>query len=187
MADEPDPPRKFYGFKPREFERANPDLPAKESAPPPASAPDSGVAAYGSGPIDVRDLNRLAGTGQPLLSSTPVPSERNQVHAMLEQNHAVADAAGLNRVNPPTYKYRRRRRDYIVLMIGGNGFILVVYFAEIALGFQVQCLAAHMPFAFYGLLQHFLSNPIIFLLPTLCIAFFSAAMTWLLYGVLDDY
>jgi hypothetical protein len=37
MPDEADPPRKTYGFKPKEFERVNAPRPEGEAPPPPAA------------------------------------------------------------------------------------------------------------------------------------------------------
>lgn len=42
MQDEPDPQRTFYGFKPKEFDRANTVRP--ESAPEQPVKPDPGIA-----------------------------------------------------------------------------------------------------------------------------------------------
>jgi hypothetical protein len=119
MPDEPDPPRKFYGFKPREFATANPPHPA---APPPASAPrpDPGIVRVHDARIDVHDLHRAAATGQPLLSAPPSPTRENDVHTILRANLAVADAAGLNQVTiDPRHRtphQRRVRRCWILLV-----------------------------------------------------------------------
>jgi hypothetical protein len=40
MPDEADPPRKTYGFKPKEFERVNAPRPEGDTAPPPPAAND---------------------------------------------------------------------------------------------------------------------------------------------------
>ena len=71
MPDEPDPPRKFYGFKPTTFEVANPGtVPAATASP---STPDPGIVRVDDQRIDVRELNRLAATGLPPLHTPPVP------------------------------------------------------------------------------------------------------------------
>ena len=182
--DESDPPRKFYGFKPRAFEPVNTRVPLGPEAAPPV--PDPGVVPTTDGPIDVQELTRLATAGRPLLSTEPTATRENDVHGILRENHAVANAAGLNRV-APVVRPHRRRRDFRLLMIFGNGFIATVYWLEIVLAFQVQCLAAQMPGEFYNLILYAVSNPIFYILPIGCMAFFSAAVAWLLYGVLDDY
>lgn len=118
MPDESDPPRKFYGFKPRDFERAN-AIPV----PPPAAtapvAPDPGILPSDGARIDVRDLNHLAATGQPLLSATPASIRENEIHGVLRENLAIANAAGLNDVTLDlrhrTPRQRRIRRFWILL------------------------------------------------------------------------
>lgn len=119
MPDEPDPPRKLYGFKPRAFAAANAPRP---SAPPPASAPlpDPGIVRVHDARIDVHDLHRAAATGQPLRAAPPSPTRENDVHAILRANLAVADAAGLNQVTiDPRHRtphQRRVRRCWILLV-----------------------------------------------------------------------
>ncbi len=129
MSDEPAPPRKTYGFKPREFERANPARPgASADATPPA--PDPGIAAAGAEKIDVNDLIRVgAGSGRQLGSQAGA-NRQNEVHAMLRDNLAHANAAGLNDVAPQPRRKSKRTRDYLLLLVSGN--------AIIALGFILQ-------------------------------------------------
>jgi hypothetical protein len=117
MADDADPPRKFYQLKPRAFEQVNemppPAVPAPNSAagvPPPAAAP---------APIDVRDLARQAMTSAPLLAGNPPGNRENDVHAMLRGNLARDEAAGLYHV-PATVDKKRRarvRRFWIALIV----------------------------------------------------------------------
>jgi len=109
MPDEPDPPRKFYGFKPTTFEVANPGtLPAPTASP---SAPDPGIVRVDDHRIDVRELNRLAATGLSPLHTPPVPIPENDVHTILRENLAVANAAGLNDVKiDPNHRTPRQRR-----------------------------------------------------------------------------
>jgi hypothetical protein len=183
MQDEPDPPRKFYGLKPKEFERVN-------AAPAPATpnvAADPGIAQAGSGPIDVKDLIR-AGAGEgPALGWHKVANRDNEVHSILRDNLARANAAGLNEVLPVTHKFRRRRRDYLVLMMGGNLFIGVVYAVEMFIGFQVQTLAAKMPNEFSNLVRYALHTPTSYAMALVGMVFFSGCLTWLMYGIMDDY
>lgn len=186
MPDEPDPPRKFYGFKPKEFENVNGVPPAvPEGAPPnPANlgpTPDSGR-------ITVRDLFNQAQMGGPLLAKDPPPAgPKNDVHAMLAENLARADALGLNDVAPPKYGHHRRRRDYIVLVITGNLFFAVIYAVEMFIGFQVQCLAARMPNEFGNLVRFALTHPASYAMGLVGMVFYTGALTWLMYGVMDDY
>ena len=155
MAEEPDPPRKFYGFKPREFAAANPPRPA--AAPPPAAPlPDPGLVRPHDAPIDVRELHPAAATGHPLLAAAPAPARENDVHAILRHNLAVADAAGLNRVALTPKRPSRRRRDYWLALALGN--------AAFAIGGVIQPVFAAAGFILYNV-----------------------GLTWIMWGVLDDY
>ena len=134
MSDEPAPPRKTYGFKPREFERANPARPGAPSADPPP-APDPGiVAAEGEQEIDVNDLIRAGAGSGPQLRSNAGANRPNDVHAMLRENLAQANAAGLNDLTLPPKRKSKRTRDYFLLLVSGNlilafGFVLQPIFA----------------------------------------------------------
>lgn len=92
MPDAPDPPRKFYTFKPVDFENVNGVRPAS-SLHDTQPLPDPGIIVSDKVRIDVRDLARAA-TSQPLLSSAPAPMRKNEVHTVLRDN--LANAAGLN-------------------------------------------------------------------------------------------
>jgi hypothetical protein len=127
MPDEPDPPRKTYGFKPRDFEAVN--------APRPPGPEDSGATASSGSPtpptadrpITVRHLARLAMSGGPLLGTNAPPNRLNDVHATLQANVIAANAAGLNQVAiDPNYRSKRERRIrrfwiMIVLVDGSLG------------------------------------------------------------------
>jgi hypothetical protein len=110
MQDEPDPPRKFYGFKPREFERAN-----STPTPPPSGtpAPDPAIAPTNSGKIDVRELVRAgAGEGRQL-GNNAIVNRANEIHAILRANLARDIAAGHYDLGPLDDSKRRRRiRNY---------------------------------------------------------------------------
>lgn len=121
MPDDPDPPRKFYGFKDREFERANPPPPPLPiSGPPPA---DSGPVEPDSGRIDVRTLAREASAGLRPLGQHRPRNRPNEVHAILRENLDRANEAGLNAVNPGPRR-SRRKRDYLVTMILANALLV---------------------------------------------------------------
>jgi hypothetical protein len=179
MADEPDPPRKYYTLKPREFEVVNPRV----------RAPDPATGKSDPGAIDVRELFKSARADpeQRVLSPGPQPVIENDVHAILRENHAHAEAAGLNRLAPKPVHRRRRAWDYFVLLMAGNLFIAVVYGLELFLGFQVQCLAAHMPEEFWNLVKYTLHHPAVFAMAGVGMVFFSGCLTWLMFGVMDDY
>ncbi len=160
MSDEPAPPRKTYGLKPREFETVNQPRPNAAPVPPPVR--DPGVVPASDGPIDVRELTRQALTTGPLLSATPPPNRPNDVHAMLQHNLAKADAAGLNEVMPLVRRRSRRRRDYWALIFGVNGLTSSSLFVV-------------------GV------NPVSVFAVLAAITFFSAAITWIMWVLLEDY
>lgn len=112
MHDEPDPPRRHYQFKEREFERVNPRT---------GEATDSA-------PIDINDLYRSANAQRPGVTppAKPPPAD-NDVLAMLRENHARAEAAGLNEITPPPKRKSKRLRDYWLLMLLGNGFLIPAF------------------------------------------------------------
>jgi hypothetical protein len=160
MSDEPDPPRKTYGLKLREFESVNEPRPNAPPATPPAR--DPGIIPATAGPIDVRELARHATVKGRALSSTAPVNRPNEIHAMLQDNLARADAAGLNELAPQVRRSSRRRRDYWVLMIGVNGLV-----ASSLLIVGVNLVSIFVVLAAIG--------------------FFSAAVTWIMWFLLEDY
>lgn len=161
MADDPDPPRKFYQLKPKEFDVVNEHAP---QSPPPSSelaAKDSGPSEINQGRIDVRDLFKQASTPGPALASQP-RAKANEVHAILAANHAHATAAGLNEVSHRPRPRSRRKRDYWLFMI-----LLNAIFAFVAFG----------PFR----------NPVTFVYGLAGMVLFSAGFTWVMWFVMDDY
>jgi hypothetical protein len=120
MQDEPDPPRKTYGFKPREFDRANAPRPA---APGDANspAPDPGITAADAGKIDVNDLIRAGAGMGPQLGSNAVVNRDNEVHGMLRENLKRDVAAGHYDLGVLDDSKRRRRiRNYWIGMVAVN-------------------------------------------------------------------
>jgi len=108
MPDDPDPPRKFYGLKAREFERVNkpePDAPG----------------------MNVEDHFRAAAAPprrrEPPLATTPA---ENDVHDLLRQNVERERAAGLDRLKSMEPRQSRRKRDFLMLLAAGNGVLLGV-------------------------------------------------------------
>lgn len=187
MSDDAEPPRKFFQLKPREFEAVN-DVPA--AAPPPNEPiplpKDPGPMAPTAGRIDLQDIIRDAAMPGSVLTSTRATAE-NDVHKMLRLNHAHAEARGLNALKIQLKRRSKRRRDYFVLLAAGNLFIVTVYSAELLLGFQVMCLAAQMPQEFGHLIVYALHQPTAFAMAGAGMAFFSAALTWLMFGVMNEY
>jgi hypothetical protein len=143
---EPEPPRREFHFKPTEFEVTNRPVNAT-----PADAP-----------IDVRQLYRQGATPSPPThaGTKPAPAE-NDVHDILRANLARAQAKGQNEVIP-VRRVSRRKRDYWLLLIGGNltvvGLVLLLQknFVTLVFGFSAMILV-------------------------------SIALTWIMWFVMDDY
>ena len=120
MADESDPPRKVYGFKPREFERANPTpaVPPVEAAP---VSPDPGITMHEAGKIDVRDLIRTGAGAGPQLGANAVRNRANDVHGILQENLRRDIAAGHYDLGVLDDSKRIRRiRNYWISLVAVN-------------------------------------------------------------------
>jgi hypothetical protein len=148
MPDESDPPRKVYGFKEREFKRDN--APTSVGAPAP-TAKELAMISTASAPV----------TPRPAPASTPKADDPNDVYAVLRANRAVEDQAGLGDVEIRIIR-SRRKRDYWLVLIGGNLVIL----ATLALS---------------GL------NPVSALFGLAGIILFSVSLTWIMWQVMDKY
>lgn len=188
MADDSDPPRRFYQLKPKDFERVNevPALPTSRDSTVADSGPTAGTPAPDRR-IELRELVRQASAGAPLLRGNHPANHPNEVHAMLRDNLAAEQAAGLHELKPLPPKRSRRRRDFWVLVIGTNSLIAVVYAVQVLVGFQVMCLATRMPAQFGNLVLFALDHPASYILAIAGMAFFTVAWWWLLFGVMDDY
>lgn len=158
MPDDPDPPRKFYGLKPKEFTRVNAPTGASSKSGPtnPIASPDSSA-----GPIDVKDLARAAAAGFTPRAAKPAEAT-NDIHALLRENQHHANTAGLNNVALPPKRRSRRTRDYWLVMVPVNAF-----FAWWAFG----------PYA----------NAVTFIYGIGGIGLFSASFTWVMWFVVEDY
>ena len=137
------PPREFH-FKPKAFERAN----------RPADATP------GNAPIKVAQLYRAA-SAPPPAPGAPAKSE-NEVHTILRANLAAEVAKGLNQVVLQPPRSSRRKRDYWLVLAGGN----LVFAGAMLLAHKN---AISLVFGFSGMV------------------FFSIGLTWIMWAVLDDY
>jgi hypothetical protein len=108
MADDPDPPRKHYGFKTPQFERLN-AAPAAPSLLATEPGVDEGPTPTDGGLIHVRDLARIAASEGPQLGSNEVRHRPNEVHDLLQLNLDRDRAAGIFTVQPTVNKARRAR------------------------------------------------------------------------------
>ena len=50
--------------------------------------------------------------------------------AILRENHARAEAAGLNEITPPPKRKSQRLRDYLIVMLAGNAFLVAGLFVN---------------------------------------------------------
>ncbi len=193
MPDEPTPPRKIYALKAREFERVNAPVSAVSTDGVPAPSANhpapGGNAAFRPevAPPDARELARLAAGHRPLLSANAPANRPNDVHALLAGNHARAEAAGLNALAPQPRRRSKRRRDYWILLLGGNAAIVGLYSAPILGAYQVQCLAKNLPFEFFMLLRWAIKQPVLYAIPALGVVFYSAALTWVMFHLMEDH
>lgn len=175
MRDPSDPPPKVYGFKPKAFDRVN----APPSAPSPAPCPPSPVSCPPppdpDQPITVADLHRAAAVPGPVLRSEvagglrsavePPASATHDIPALLRDNLARETAAGLHGAPASVRRRPRRRlRDYLFLLILGDSL----------LGF----------FAVYGFRT---GNAVQFISAVAGLGLYTAALTWVMWFVMDDY
>lgn len=121
MPDEADPPRKFYGLKPKEFDRVNS---AEPGSPPPAA---------------------------------------NDVFAIQRELREREIASGMDELKPMDRpKSKRRRRDYWLLLLGGN---LAIIGTALIVGLNVMTIV----YVFSG------------------VVLYSIALTWVMWFVMGDY
>ena len=115
MPDDPDPPRKFYGFKEREFERANE---IRRTPPPDAPpAPDPGIVRTSEGKIDINELIRLGAGKGSQLGTNAVANRGNEVHDVLRDQYERDWAAGNFELKDLDDRKRRQRiRNYWIAL-----------------------------------------------------------------------
>lgn len=155
MADEPDPPRKFYQLKPREFEVVN----ELSSAIPQGRNHDP---AHPIGRIEVRELYQQANTPGPVLPVGAKVVLKNEVHALLDDNLARANAAGLNELTPKPKRRSRRTRDFFAVVIP-----LDLFFGYAAFGHY-----SNVAMMAYGVAGIIIST---------------IGLGWVMFFVMDDY
>jgi hypothetical protein len=111
VPDEPDPPRKHYGFKEREFKRDN--------VIPPGAAPMP----------TAKELAMSAGNhhNPAARQGAAKADDPNDVYAVLQQNRLAARKHGLNEVEIKEIK-SRRKREFWILIVGGNLAIIGAVF-----------------------------------------------------------
>ncbi len=98
MQDEPDPPRKYYGLKPKEFDRVN--IVPSESVPEQPVKPDPGIVPAIDRKIDVHELIRAGAKPGKQPGPDQVPHSTNEVQDILRENYQRELAAGGYDVGP---------------------------------------------------------------------------------------
>lgn len=81
---------------------------------------------------------------------------------MLRENLARANAKGANDLGPAPTRKNRRTRDYFIVLIPVNAFFAFFAFGPLA-------------------------NPITFIYGIAGIAFFTVALTWVMFGIMNKY
>ena len=107
MPDAPDPPRKVYGFKEREFKRDN--APSSKTPPAPTAQELAKLAGHHHDP---RPRGAQAKADDP-----------NDVLRVLNQNRRSEQEHNLDAIEIKETK-SRRKREFWLLLVGGNLFIL---------------------------------------------------------------
>lgn len=105
---EDNPPPKTYTLKARTFERINPVGGEAQAAP------------------DAKAICRTASLRGATSVNHALKSEPNDVHSILRTNQSREAAQGLYDVKAGQRRPSRRLRDYLLLMIGGNGAIALL-------------------------------------------------------------
>ena len=162
MAEESDPPRKFYQLKSKEFETVNDRVPAPLN-PDGTAAPDPGPSAADTGRIDVRDHFQRANARGPSRSAVAKPGPPlNDVQVLMRENATHARATGLDNLAPQARRRSRRARDYWLALAVSYGFIALTV---VLIGPNLMTLGFGIG---GGIIVTF-------------------ALTWIIWFVLDDY
>ena len=157
------------GAKPPEFERAN-----RNSSPA----------------IDHHALIAAANrpkSGGPAHQSPPAPAMDRGIQHMLALNLQKDQARGFHELAPPPPRKSRRKRDYQVLLFGIGALIFAVLLSESVLAVSIQTMAARMPEQFWPILRAVVFHSPIMAFGLAAFVFYWAALTWLMYGLMDDY
>lgn len=150
------------------------------------SAPEPTPEAGGPPPRYVLKSREFIAVNAP--RGTDEKSADHDVHEILKHVRAREAAAGLDEVAPMARPRLRRKRDYLLLLLGGNGLMLTLFLMELFLGFQIQCLAAGMPGEFGRLVYYaWHDGRPMFLLPGALMAGYSVMLSWLMFGVMGKY
>lgn len=142
--------------------------------------------------IDLRDVIAAAQAPGPAAPVTPPApgrpvSAEHDVASLLHFNRAIEQKHGLFTLEPVPVRRSRRRRDYFVLLtlIGSAIFTLLIIEAWFAVA--MQTMAARMPGQFWAMFGQVLFHSPLLAWGLACFCFFLGALTWLMFGLMDDY
>jgi hypothetical protein len=166
------PPPPTVTFKVPDYERAN------RAATP---------------PINLKDL--IAAANRPLAAppggTAPAPpaptSAEHDVNSLLRFNYEIDRKRGHFKLPPLPARRSRRTRDYLVLLFGIGVLIFTVLGFEAVLAVSLQVMAAQMPDQFWPILNMVLFHSPIMAWGLAAFFFYWVALTWLMFGLMDDY
>ncbi len=128
------------------------------------TGPDPGVASAGdTHPITVQSLSLAAAGEQPALGVNGPVNRANDVHDILELNRRFAKESGAFELKPLPPRRSRRKRDFWLMVILVNLFCV----------------------GFTAAVSRF--SPVVMLYGFGCGCFFTAALSWIMWVVMDDY
>ncbi|HVU16958.1 MAG TPA: hypothetical protein VHD32_08530 [Candidatus Didemnitutus sp.] len=113
MPDDADPPRKTYGFKPREFKRDN--APVSEVGRMPTAA----------------ELAKVASEGKIVAPPAPrgaKPDDPNDVYATLQLNRSAEQVHEEPVADPGKKREHRRKRDYWIVLLSSEAVLGTIGF-----------------------------------------------------------
>ncbi len=112
---------------------------------------------------------------------------QNDVLEVLRRVRECERPAGLDAVATPVHRRSRRHRDYWLFLIAGNLTLLALFCGWVMLGVAVHPWMSAMPDQFLPILERFFLHSPLLAMPSICMAFYSVALTWLMFGVMNDY
>ncbi len=122
----------------------------------------------------------------PLAPARPASAEHD-VASLLLFNQAIEKKHGRFTLAPHRPRKSRRLRDYLVLLFGIGGLIFAILIVEAMFAVSMQTMASRMPDQFWPVFTKVLFHSPIMAWGLACFTFYAAALTWLMFGLMDDY